>query len=73
MRARSHMQRAVGLLASLLLAVGLAAALLWAPRDAVQGNAQRILYLHVPAILTAYVGIAVVLIASIAYLSGREM
>ncbi|MBI2467985.1 MAG: cytochrome c biogenesis protein CcsA, partial [Candidatus Rokubacteria bacterium] len=38
-----------------------------------QGNVQRIMYLHVPAILTAYLVIAVVLVASIAYLWTHRM
>jgi heme exporter protein C len=63
--------RALGGLAVILLAAGVATALGVAPPDAVQGNVQRIMYLHVPAILTAYVAIAVVLVASIAYLRGR--
>jgi heme exporter protein C len=53
-----------------LAAVG--AALGWAPRDAAQGNVARILYLHVPAILTAYAAIAVVFVSSILYLRRRE-
>jgi heme exporter protein C len=64
--------RLVGVLAALLLVVGLVVALGVAPRDAVQGNVQRIMYVHVPAILTAYVAIAVVLVGSIAYLKGRR-
>jgi heme exporter protein C len=64
--------RALGTLAALLVLAGLAAGLGYAPPDAVQGNVQRIMYLHVPAILTAYAAIGVVLIASIAYLGGRN-
>ncbi|HEV8309889.1 MAG TPA: heme ABC transporter permease CcmC [Methylomirabilota bacterium] len=66
------MPRGLGATAAALLLLGLGAALGYAPRDAVQGNVQRIMYLHVPAILTAYVAIAVVLAASIAYLGGRR-
>jgi heme exporter protein C len=64
--------RALGPLAALLLLAGLAAGIGYAPPDAVQGNVQRIMYLHVPAILTAYAAIAVVLGASIAYLRRRD-
>jgi len=42
-----------------------------APREATQGNVQRIMYLHVPAILVAYLAFGVVLVASVIYLWGR--
>ncbi len=38
----------------MLLATGVALALLWAPEDADQGFSQRIFYIHVPIALTAY-------------------
>ncbi|GAA1801061.1 cytochrome c biogenesis protein CcsA [Luedemannella flava] len=42
---------------------------LWvAPRDAVQGDAQRLMYVHVPAAWTAYLAFVAVLLASVAYL-----
>jgi heme exporter protein C len=66
------MARLVGPLAALLLLAGVLAALGWVPRDAVQGNVQRILYVHVPAILTAYAAIAVVLAGSLGYLATRR-
>jgi heme exporter protein C len=56
----------------ILLGAGLVAGFGWAPRDAVQGNVQRIMYVHVPAILTAYAAIAVVFVASLAYLGTRR-
>jgi len=64
--------RLLGVGTVLLLLAGLAAAFGLAPRDAVQGNVQRIMYVHVPAILTAYAAIAVVLVASIGYLWRRR-
>jgi heme exporter protein C len=64
--------RVLGGLAAILLALGLWAGLAQAPRDAVQGHVQRIMYLHVPAILTAYVAIGVVLVASVGYLWTRR-
>jgi heme exporter protein C len=64
--------RALGGISVVLLLAGLAAAFGYAPRDAIQGNVQRIMYLHVPAILTAYAAIGVVLVASIAYLWSRR-
>jgi heme exporter protein C len=64
--------RALGGLVLVLLAIGLWLALGVAPPDAVQGNVQRIMYVHVPAILTAYVAIGLVLVASVAYLWTRR-
>lgn len=64
--------RLLGILAVTLLVAALVTGLGLAPRDAVQGNVQRIMYLHVPAILTAYVAIAVVLVASVGYLWTRR-
>lgn len=66
------MGRLLGGLTLLALAVGLGAAFGWAPRDAVQGNVQRIMYLHVPSILTAYAAIGVAFVASLAYLRRRD-
>ena len=66
------MHRILGGLAAVLLALGLWLGLAWAPRDAVQGNVQRIMYVHVPAILTGYAAIGLVLVASIAYLWTRR-
>lgn len=65
-------QRLLGLAALALLLAGLVAALGVAPRDAVQGHVQRIMYVHVPAILTAYVAIGLLLVASVAYLWSRR-
>src|SRR2546425_10378321 len=66
------MTRALGWLAALALVVGLAASFGYAPREAVQGNVQRIMYLHVPAVLTAYLAFALVFIGSIGYLLTRQ-
>jgi len=64
--------RALGWLAALALVIGLGAAFGYAPREAVQGNVQRIMYLHVPSILTAYLAFALVLLGSIGYLATRR-
>lgn len=50
------------------LAFGLYLGLIWAPPDAYQGQVQRIMYLHVPSIFTAYLAFAVVFVSSILYL-----
>src|SRR6266540_4773226 len=64
--------RALGWLSLLGLLVGLAASFGYAPREAVQGNVQRIMYLHVPAVLTAYLAFALVLVGSVGYLLTRR-
>jgi heme exporter protein C len=64
--------RALGALAVLGLAVGLVAAFAFAPREAIQGNVQRIMYLHVPAVLTAYLAFACVFVGSVAHLATRS-
>ena len=66
------MHRILGGLAAILLALGLWLGLVWAPPDAVQGNVQRIMYVHVPSILTGYAAIGLVLVASLAYLWTRR-
>src|SRR3989442_336477 len=42
-----------------------------APREATQGNVQRIMYLHVPSVWVAYLAFGVVLVASVVYLMRR--
>jgi len=64
--------RALGWLAVLALIAGLGAAFGYAPREAVQGNVQRIMYLHVPAVLTAYLAFALVFLGSVGYLLSRR-
>ena len=67
------MTRALGWLTALALIAGLGAAFGYAPREAVQGNVQRIMYLHVPAVLTAYLAFALVFLGSLGYLFTRRM
>jgi heme exporter protein C len=55
----------VGLAAGLVMGFGIA------PREATQGNVQRIMYLHVPSVWVAYLAFGVVLVASIVYLIRR--
>lgn len=54
---------ALALAAALSTALALVLALVVAPPDAVQGDAQRWMYLHVPAAWSAYLCFAVVLLA----------
>ncbi|MBI3078831.1 MAG: cytochrome c biogenesis protein CcsA [Deltaproteobacteria bacterium] len=58
--------------ALVLLAVGLYVGLVLAPPDAVQGEVQRIMYLHLPFVLIAYLAFAIVFLAGIAYLWKRD-
>ena len=62
------MTRALGWTATIALAIGLALSFGYAPREATQGNVQRIMYLHVPSILTAYLAFGIVFVGSLAYL-----
>jgi len=55
------MTRVLGWLAALGLLAGVAAGFGYAPREAIQGNVQRIMYLHVPSVLTAYLAFGLVL------------
>ena len=64
--------RFLGALALITIAFGLYWALIQAPRDALQGDVQRIMYLHLPSILTAYLSFFLVFIGSCLYLWKRE-
>ncbi len=66
------MTRVLGWLAVLGLLAGLVAAFGYAPREVIQGNVQRIMYLHVPSVLTAYLAFGLVLIGSGGYLVTRR-
>lgn len=61
-------RRNLGWAAAGLGGAGLLVGLTVAPADAVQGEAQRLMYLHVPAAWTAYVAYFGVLVTSLAYL-----
>ncbi|WP_199736554.1 cytochrome c biogenesis protein CcsA [Micromonospora sp. HM5-17] len=65
-------RRSLGWLAGGLATAAAAAGLLIAPPDAVQGDAQRLMYLHVPAAWTAYLAFAAVLASSLGYLATRD-
>lgn len=58
-------------LAALASLAALAAVFFYAPREAVQGEVQRVLYIHVGTALAAYISFLVTAGASIAVLAGR--
>jgi heme exporter protein C len=62
----------LGWLAGLGLVAGLVMGFGVAPREVTQGNVQRIMYVHVPAVWVAYLAFTVGLVASIAYLARRR-
>ena len=66
------MIRALGWLAAVGIAAGLVMGFGVAPRELTQGNVQRIMYLHVPAVWVAYLAFAVGMASSIAYLASRR-
>ena len=55
-----------------LMIAGTAWALLGAPTEAVQGFPQRIMYVHVPAVLTAYLALLLVFAGSVLFLWRRD-
>ncbi len=65
--------RFLGVAAVLLLAIGLYWGLRVVPPDAFQGEVQRIMYLHVPSVSTAYLAILVTFCASVLYLWKRDL
>src|SRR3989337_1096434 len=72
MQKRGRGRRVTGILALAFIVVGLYYALIEAPPDAYQGDVQRIMYLHIPSILTAYLSFFLVFIGSCLYLWKRE-
>ena len=64
--------RALGWLAAVGIAAGLVMGFGVAPRELTQGNVQRIMYLHVPAVWVAYLAFALGMASSIAYLASRR-
>jgi heme exporter protein C len=57
---------------TLLMLVGVAWALLAAPTEVIQGVPQRIMYIHVPSVMTAYAALAVVFVGSVLFLWKRD-
>lgn len=70
---RRTVDRLLGAAAASATAAAAILALLVAPPDAVQGQAQRLMYVHVPAAWLAYLSFAGVLLASVAYLVTRDL
>jgi heme exporter protein C len=71
----SWLERAVAALGWLLLplmVLDLYLIFLYAPRELVQGDAQRIFYIHVPMAWIAYLAFGIVAVASMAYLRTRS-
>lgn len=64
--------RLLGVAAGLAAAAALVLGLVVAPPDALQGEPQRLMYVHVPAAWTAFASFAVVLTASVGYLWRRR-
>jgi len=62
----------LGALALFFILLGLYWGLIKAPPDAYQGDSQRIMYLHIPSILTAYLSFFIVFVGSCLYLWKRE-
>lgn len=70
---RRTAERLLGALAGAAGVALLVLGLVLAPTDAVQGQAQRLMYVHVPAAWVAYAAFGTVLVASIAYLLRRDL
>lgn len=70
---RHRSDGALAAAAAVTSAAALVVALLVAPPDALQGQAQRLMYVHVPAAWLAYACFAVVLFCSVAYLLRRDL
>jgi heme exporter protein C len=63
----------LGSAALLMLAAGLFWGLKVVPPDAFQGEVQRIMYLHVPSVSTAYLAVLVTFCTSVLYLWKRDL
>ena len=62
----------LGIMALLAVLVGLYLAFYHAPPDALQGDVQRIMYIHVPTAWVAFLAFFVVFVASLVYLWKRR-
>jgi heme exporter protein C len=66
-------ERALGIGALVAVVVSAILSLVVAPPDAVQGEVQRLMYVHVPAAWLAYLSFFVVFVSSVAYLRTRRI
>jgi len=66
-------ERALGVAALVAVVVSAILSLVVAPPDAVQGEVQRLMYVHVPAAWLAYLSFFVVFVASVAYLKTHRI
>lgn len=66
-------ERVLGVLALGALGAAALLALVFTPREAVQGNVFRLIYVHVPTAWLAYLAFAVVLVGSVAYLVTKKI
>jgi heme exporter protein C len=65
-------ERTLGVITIVALGVSALLSLVVAPADAVQGDVQRLMYVHVPSAWLAYLAFFVVFIGSIAYLRTKK-
>ena len=63
----------LGLAAFVLLAVSVYMALLYAPRELIQGEPQRIFYMHLPMAIVSYIAFAIVGVGGTLYLWKRRL
>ena len=66
-----YLAHGLGMVALLTVLVGLYLAFVYAPADALQGDVQRIMYIHVPTAWVAFFAFFVVFVSSLVYLWKR--
>ena len=66
-----YLANGLGVVAFLAVLVGLYLAFIYAPADALQGDVQRIMYIHVPTAWVAFFAFFVVFVSSLIYLWRR--
>jgi heme exporter protein C len=68
----ARVERPIGVLAALGVAIALAMIFGYAPIEIEQGEVQKIFYVHVPSAWTAFMAVTVVFLASILFLLTRD-